>query len=153
MTNNIFEVFSKSYYFQTCWSQTIFFELLHTKPCRIIWKLPQKFSFRSRHLRKWTNSRTSVMSGPTVDWINYQTYKGNIYKMFRTSTSGRANKKSFGRARYWISYFPDEKNCDYPKIARKELRLLWKSFPAIEILHFLLPGFLLPCRGVYFFFL
>ena len=28
---------------------------------------------------------------------------------------------------------PDEKNCDYPKIARKELRLLWKNgFAAAE---------------------
>ena len=25
--------------------KTVFFELLHAKPCRIIWKFPQKLSF------------------------------------------------------------------------------------------------------------
>ena len=31
--------------------------------------------FWIRNVRNWTKSLTSVMSGPTVHWINYETYK------------------------------------------------------------------------------
>ena len=40
------------------------------------YEITSKSQFWIRNVENWMKTLTSVMSGPAVDWVNYETYKG-----------------------------------------------------------------------------